>query len=79
MRGTIPIELVREAKGGEVHVDMEDHRYKRPYLQLYWLVSLEVKCQTQVKKVLGSHPGRVLAETINLSISLLLCETLHKR
>merc|ERR1711892_432276 len=26
MRGTIPPELVKEAKGGEVHVDMEDHR-----------------------------------------------------
>jgi len=26
MRGSIPSELVREAKGGEVHVDMEDHR-----------------------------------------------------
>jgi len=26
MKGTIPTELVREAKGGEVHVDMEDHR-----------------------------------------------------
>jgi len=26
MRGSIPPELVREAKGGEVHVDMEDHR-----------------------------------------------------
>ena len=27
MRGAIPAELVKEAKGGEVHVDMEDHRY----------------------------------------------------
>merc|ERR550519_1254297 len=26
MRGSIPAELVKEAKGGEVHVDMEDHR-----------------------------------------------------
>jgi len=26
MRGSIPPELVKEAKGGEVHVDMEDHR-----------------------------------------------------
>ena len=26
MRGAIPAELVKEAKGGEVHVDMEDHR-----------------------------------------------------
>merc|ERR1712154_694552 len=26
MGGTIPPELVKEAKGGEVHVDMEDHR-----------------------------------------------------
>jgi len=26
MRGAIPPELVKEAKGGEVHVDMEDHR-----------------------------------------------------
>lgn len=26
MRGSIPPELVREANGGEVHVDMEDHR-----------------------------------------------------
>jgi len=26
MRGTIPSELIREAQGGEVHVDMEDHR-----------------------------------------------------
>jgi len=26
MRGSIPQELVKEAKGGEVHVDMEDHR-----------------------------------------------------
>jgi len=26
MRGTIPNELIREAQGGEVHVDMEDHR-----------------------------------------------------
>jgi len=26
MRGNIPPELVKEAKGGEVHVDMEDHR-----------------------------------------------------
>ena len=25
--GSIPSELVKEAKGGEVHVDMEDHRY----------------------------------------------------
>jgi len=33
MRGSIPPELVKEAKGGEVHVDMEDHReeeYVRP-------------------------------------------------
>ena len=27
MRGAIPAELVKEAKGGEVHVDMEDHRF----------------------------------------------------
>jgi len=26
MRGSIPPELVKEAKGGQVHVDMEDHR-----------------------------------------------------
>jgi len=26
MRGSIPPELVKEAKGGEVHVDMEDHK-----------------------------------------------------
>jgi len=26
MRGSIPTELIREAQGGEVHVDMEDHR-----------------------------------------------------
>ena len=26
MKGQIPPELVKEAKGGEVHVDMEDHR-----------------------------------------------------
>jgi hypothetical protein len=26
MAGSIPTELVREARGGEVHVDMEDHR-----------------------------------------------------
>lgn len=26
MKGSIPPELVKEAKGGEVHVDMEDHR-----------------------------------------------------
>jgi len=26
MRGSIPAELIREAQGGEVHVDMEDHR-----------------------------------------------------
>jgi len=26
MKGTIPQELAKEAKGGEVHVDMEDHR-----------------------------------------------------
>jgi len=33
MRGSIPAELVREARGGEVHVDMEDHRneeFSRP-------------------------------------------------
>ena len=26
LKGQIPDELVKEAKGGEVHVDMEDHR-----------------------------------------------------
>ena len=26
MSGTIPTELVREARGGEVHVNMEDHK-----------------------------------------------------
>lgn len=26
MRGSIPHELIREARGGEVHVNMEDHR-----------------------------------------------------
>ena len=26
MKGQIPPELVKEAKGGEVNVDMEDHR-----------------------------------------------------
>ena len=45
----------------------------------YWPVSLEVECQTQVQKVWDSHPSRVLAETINLSISLLLCEALHNK
>ena len=44
-----------------------------------WPVSLEVECQTWVQKVWGSHPGQVLAETINLSIFLLLCETLHNK
>ena len=35
--GSIPSELVREARGGEVHVDMEDHRWGVGYaLILMW-------------------------------------------
>ena len=35
MRGSIPAELVKEAKGGEVHVDMEDHRLEQKFQSCY--------------------------------------------
>ena len=27
-RSQVPLELIREAQGGEVHLDMEDHRHE---------------------------------------------------
>merc|ERR1712002_290298 len=60
MRGTIPPELVKEAKGGEVHVDMEDHRQEE-------FVKPKVKAKpfTGAGNVLGSIAPSVSAPAAN--------------
>jgi len=60
LKGQIPDELVKEAKGGEVHVDMEDHRQEE-------FVKPKVKAKpfTGTGNVLGSIAPSVAAPAAN--------------
>merc|ERR1711872_1138029 len=63
LKGQIPDELVKEAKGGEVHVDMEDHRQEE-------FVKPKVKAKpfTGAGNVLGSIAPAVAPPTANPSL-----------
>jgi len=63
MRGTIPPELVKEAKGGEVHVDMEDHREEE-----YVKPKVTAKPFQGSGNVLGSIAPAVAPPTANPSL-----------
>jgi len=63
MRGTIPPELVKEAKGGEVHVDMEDHREEE-----FVKPSVKSKPFQGSGNVLGSIAPSVAPPTANPSL-----------
>ena len=55
MKGQIPPELVKEAKGGEVHVDMEDHRDEE-----------FVKPKVTAKPFQGAGKPRSLVQSLNV-------------
>ena len=63
MHGQIPDELVKEAKGGEVNVDMEDHRGEE-------FVKAKVKAKpfTGAGNVLGSIAPSVAAPEASASL-----------
>ena len=63
MKGQIPDELVKEAKGGEVNVDMEDHRDEE-------FVKPKVKAKpfTGAGNVLGSIAPSVAAPQASASL-----------
>ena len=63
MHGQIPDELVKEAKGGEVNVDMEDHRGEE-------FVKAKVKAKpfTGASNVLGSIAPSVAAPEASVSL-----------
>ena len=61
MKGQIPDELVKEAKGGEVNVDMEDHRDEE-----FVKPKVSAKPFTGAGNVLGSIAPSVAAVSYSL-------------
>jgi UBX domain-containing protein 1 len=74
MRGSIPAELIREARGGEVHVDMEDHRNEE-----YVKPKAVRKAFQGTGQVLGSIAPQVVPPTPTSAVNPAQAETMAKQ